>query len=138
MAPEWPLPQIGQHKELAPAVGPARGFGNGPRTSPRRVQFAKPGPRVRPLAGPRTGAGVGLQDTGPARKMPARMLAAAAARIEKHGGRRIAAAKGPVISDIEPALAKAAVHSRPVTALFLASTGTVASSPWIRSAAGAE
>lgn len=90
------------------------------------------------MAGPRTGASVGLQDTGPARKMPARMLAAAAARIEKHGGRRIAAAKGPVISDIEPALAKAAVHSRPVTALFLASTGTVASSPWIRSAAGAE
>ena len=40
---QWALPQIGQHKELAPAVGPARGFGNWPRTSPRLVQFAKPG-----------------------------------------------------------------------------------------------
>src|SRR5882724_12941516 len=78
----WPLPQIGQHKELAPAVGPARGFGNWPRTSPRLVQFAEPG------------ISVGLQDSGPAREMPARMLAAAVARIEKHGGRRIVAAKG--------------------------------------------
>src|SRR5207302_7645662 len=66
---------------------------------------------------------VGLQDTGPAQEVPARMLAAAVTRVEKHGGRRIAA------------LAKAGVHSRPVTVLFLASTGTVVSSPWIRSAA---
>jgi hypothetical protein len=87
---QWHLPQVGQHIELAPAVGPARGFGNWPRSSPRLVQFAEPG------------ISVGLQDTGPAREMPSRMLAAAVTRVKKHGGRRIAATARPVVPDITP------------------------------------
>ena len=39
---QWHLPQIGQHEELAPAVRPARGFGDWPRTSPCLVEFAEP------------------------------------------------------------------------------------------------
>src|SRR5437660_3830670 len=87
---QWRLPQIGQHKELAPAMRPARRFDDPAGSSLGVVEVIE------------AGIGVGLQDSGPAREMPARMLAAAVARIEKHGGRRIVAAKGPVIPDIGP------------------------------------
>src|SRR5258708_3824722 len=120
---QWRLPQIGQHKELAPAVGPARRFGDPAGSALGVVEIIE------------AGIGVGLQDTDPAREMPARMLATPVTRVEEHGGRRIAAAARSVIPHVEPALAKAGVHSRPVTVLFLASTGTVVSSPWMRVAA---
>src|SRR5258707_4587962 len=117
------LPQIGQHKDLAPAVGPARRLGDPAGSALGVVEIIE------------AGIGVGLQDTDPAREMPARMLATPVTRVEEHGGRRIAAAARSVIPHVEPALAKAGVHSRPVTVLFLASTGTVVSSPWMRVAA---
>src|SRR5437899_13077892 len=87
---QWHLPQIGQDKELAPTVSPARCFRNRPWTSLGLVQFAEPG------------IGVGLQGSGPAGEVPARVLAAAVARVEKHGRRGIGAAKRAVIPDVSP------------------------------------
>ena len=73
------------------------------------------------------GIGVGLQDSGVAGQVLRGMLAAAIRRVEEHRRRRTGAAERPVVAHIGP--------SRPVTVLPLASTGTVVSSPWMRSAA---
>ena len=71
--------------------------------------------------------GIGLQDSGNSRRDALGMLARAIARVIEHRRRRILAAEGPVIADIDPA--------SPVSVLPLASTGTVVSSPCSRSAA---
>jgi hypothetical protein len=87
---QWRLPQIGQHKELAPAVRPARRFGDPAGSSLGVVEIIE------------AGIGVGLQGADPAGEMPARMLAAAVTRVEEHGGRRIAAAERSVIPHVGP------------------------------------
>src|SRR5207244_5138087 len=88
---QWRLPQIGQHKELAPAVGPARRFGDRAGSPLGIVEITE------------AGVGVGLQGADPAREMLARMLATPVTRGEKHGGRRIAAADRAVIPGVDPA-----------------------------------
>jgi hypothetical protein len=40
---QWHLPQLGQHKELAPAVGPARRFGDPAGSSPGVVEIIEAG-----------------------------------------------------------------------------------------------
>src|SRR5205807_8266519 len=87
---QWHRPQIGQDKERTPTVSPACCFRNRPWTSLGLVQFAEPG------------IGVGLQGSGPAGEVPARMPAAAVARGEKHGGPRIAAGTRPGIPPASP------------------------------------
>jgi len=116
-------------------MAPARRLGDRAGSTPGVVEIAKPGPRVRPLAGPRTGASIGLEDPGIAGEMPARVLAAAIAGVKEHRCWRVWAGERPVIPDIKPALAKVGVHSRPITVLSLARTGTVMPAPCRRSPA---
>ena len=74
------------------------------------------------------GIGVGLQDAGIAGQMAGRMFAAAIARVEEHRRRRRRRRR-------TAGRRAHSVHNRPVMVLPLASTGTVVSSPWRRSAA---
>ena len=84
------LSEIGQFKELAAAMAPTGRLDDRRGTSLRLIEFTEPG------------IGIGLQDTGPAREMPSRVLAAAIARVEEQGSRRIMAAERPVVPDIGP------------------------------------
>lgn len=70
---------IGEHEELASAMGPARGLDDRARFSRRMIQVIKPG------------LGVALKDAGVVLQMAAGMLAAAIARVEEdHAGGRVA------------------------------------------------
>jgi hypothetical protein len=120
---EWRFAQIGQLEEVAPTMAPACRLGDRARFALGVIEIAKPGIRI------------GLEDPGVAGEMPARVLAAAVTAVTEQCCRRVWAGERPVIPDIEPALAKAGVHNRPITVLFLARTGTVVSSPCRRSAA---
>jgi hypothetical protein len=73
------LAQISRLEEFATAVAPARGLGDRARLALCVIEITKPGPRVRPLAGPRTGASVGLEDPGIAGEVAVRVLAATVA-----------------------------------------------------------
>jgi hypothetical protein len=84
------LPQIGQLKELAPAVAPARRLGDRPRLAPAVVELGEPG------------IGVGLQNAGIASEVPGRVFAGAVARVEEHCRRRIGSGKRAVVAHIGP------------------------------------
>jgi hypothetical protein len=71
--------EIGELEEFATAVAPAGSLGDWAGSALRAIEIAKAGPRVRPLAGPRTGAGIGLEDPGIAGEMPVGVLAVAVA-----------------------------------------------------------
>ena len=104
-------------------MGPAGGLGDRPRTTV---------PRIEPVE---AGIGIGLEDSCIAAQMTLGMLAGPIARIEEHRRGRITAPERLVVAHVEPAPAKAGVHNRPLRVWYLACTGTVVSSPWIRLAA---
>lgn len=82
--------EIGQHEELSPGVAPAQRLLD-------RLWLAVGGEQ--PVV---AGIGIGLQDTGEAAQMLFGMIArAVAGHLEQHR-RRIGAAEGPVIADIDP------------------------------------
>jgi hypothetical protein len=54
------------------------------------------------VAGPRTGASIGLEDPGIAGEMPVGVLAVAVARVEEQRGRRVGAGERPIVPDISP------------------------------------
>ena len=73
------------------------------------------------------GIGIRLHQAGIAGQVPLGMLAAAVGRVEERRRRRVGSAERPVVAHIGP--------QPPVRVLPLASTGTVVSSAWMRSAA---
>src|SRR5437763_16085856 len=77
---------------------PAAGLDN----PPAGEQFVEPGPRVRPTAGPRTGAAVGMDDAAELLQVGSRMLAFAVGRVEEQSGRRPRAGERPLVADISP------------------------------------
>ena len=81
-----------------PWMRPAGGLGN----AIAGEQLVEPGPRVRPAAGPRTGAAVGVDDAPEVRQMPLRMLALAVGRVEEQRRRRSRAGERPLVADISP------------------------------------
>ena len=95
---------IGQHEELAPAMAQHAASVIGPGLRPGIVELVEPG------------IGVGLQDPGVAGQMPARMLAAAVARVEEDRRRRRRAAERPVVAHIGPEPAGDGLASWPAPA----------------------
>jgi hypothetical protein len=85
-------------KEFAPHMRPAGSLDN-PSAG---EQLVKPGPRVRPLAGPRTGATVGVDDAAKLLQMRLRTLALAVGRIEEQGRGRPRAGKRPLVTNVGP------------------------------------
>src|SRR5437588_7298618 len=75
---------------------PAAGLDN----PPAGEQFVEPGPRVRPTAGPRTGAAVGMDDAAELLQVGSRMLAFGVGRVEEQSGRRPRAGERPLVADI--------------------------------------
>lgn len=76
------------------------------------------------------GITVGVNDAAELRQMGLGMFALTVRRIAEQSRRRPRTGKGPLVSDVEPALAKAGVDSRPVLVLPVpgARTGTGVSS----------
>ena len=84
------LAEIGQLKEVAPAMAPARRLGDRPGLALAVVELAEPG------------ISIGLEDPGITGQMPGRVLAAAIARVEEHRGRRARSGERPVVAHIGP------------------------------------
>src|SRR5262249_9299262 len=84
------LTQIGQFKELAPAVPPARRLSDRTRLSLAIVEITE------------ASIGVGLQDAGIVGKMPSRVLTATITRVEEHGSWRGGPGKWSVVAYISP------------------------------------
>jgi hypothetical protein len=81
---------IGEHKELAPRVGPAGSFDNRPRRTISRMEPVE------------SGISVGLENPRMASQMTLGMIASPIASIKEHRRRRIAASKGPIIANVGP------------------------------------
>ena len=81
---------IGEHKELAPRVGPAGSFDNRPRRTISRIEPVE------------SCISVGLENSRIAGQMTLGMIASPIARIKEHCRRRIAASKGPIIANVGP------------------------------------
>src|SRR6266581_5672247 len=77
-----------------------------------------------------TGIAVGVDDAAKVVQMGPWMFALAVGRVEEQGRRRPRIGKRPFVAHVEPALAKAGVHNRPVLVLPVpgANTGTGVSS----------
>jgi hypothetical protein len=103
--------KIGQYEELAPAVAPAGRLSDRAGSAPGIVEITKPGPRVRPLAGPKRGASIGLEDPGIAGEMPAGVLATSVAGIKEHHCWPVAIPPQP-LDQIAAAVAKAKTRDR--------------------------
>ncbi len=86
------LAGIGDDEELAPAVAPARRFGDWSGFALAVVEIAKPG------------IGVGLEDPRIAGKVPSRMLAVPVARVIEDCGRRVRPGKRPIVAHIRRTL----------------------------------
>ena len=101
-------------KEFAPHMRPAAGFDD-PAAGKQLIE---------------PGIAVSVDDAAEVLQMRLRMRAFAIGRVKEQGGRRPRPGKRPFVADVEPALAKAGVHSRPVLVLPVpgASTGTGVSS----------
>src|SRR6516225_11868783 len=82
--------QIGQREERAARMRPATCLQDCPRLAIDLVKSVV------------AAVGVGLKDPGVARQMCLRMLAATVARVIEHRRRRCPAAKGSIITDINP------------------------------------
>ena len=101
-------------KEFAPHMCPAAGLDNPTADE----QFIEPS------------VAVGVNDAAEVLQMRLRMLPFTVGRVEEQSRRWPRAGEWPLVTDIEPALAKAGVHSRPVLVLPVpgANTGTGVSS----------
>ena len=101
-------------EEFAADMSPAGGLGD-------------PIAREQPLE---PGIGVGVDDTAEGLQMRLWVFALAVGRVEEQRRRRSRAGERPLVANIEPALAKAGVHSRPVLVLPVpgANTGNGVSS----------
>src|SRR5271166_2987886 len=71
------------------------------------------------------GIAICMDDASEVVQVSSRVLALAVGRVEEQSGRRARASKRPLVANVEPALAKAGVHNRPVLVLPVpgASTG---------------
>ena len=81
---------VGQHEELAPAMGPAARLQDKAWTSIGFVELAE------------SAVSVGLQDPGVRGEMALRMFASSITRVVEHGRGRCSAAEGPVVAHIDP------------------------------------